>query len=150
MPEVASTLKPRPARRFTAGKMPFLSSSRTETKTVPDVGTMTPAPSWLLAKADGESPVEAHDLAGRAHLRSEQRVDAGEAGEGEDSFLDRDVAGIARVGHGAVMGEGIFQRLAGHDAGGDLGDGTPDGLGDEGHGARGARVDLEHVDRRRP
>ena len=37
--------------------------------------------------------------------------------------------------------------LAGHDARGDLGDRRADGLGDEGHGARGARVDLEHEDR---
>ena len=38
------------------------------------------------------------------------------------------------------------EALARHDAGGDLGDRQADHLGDERHGARGARVDLEHVD----
>ena len=35
---------------------------------------------------------------------------------------------------------------SGHDLGGDLGDRDADRLGDEGHGARGARIDLEDVD----
>ncbi len=38
------------------------------------------------------------------------------------------------------------ELLAGHDAGGDLGDGHADHLGDEGHGARGARIHFEDVD----
>ncbi len=36
--------------------------------------------------------------------------------------------------------------LARHDAGGDLGDRQADHLGDERHGARGARIDLEDID----
>ena len=39
-----------------------------------------------------------------------------------------------------------LERFAGHDTRGDLGDRQPDDLGDEWHGARGARVDLQHVD----
>ena len=39
-----------------------------------------------------------------------------------------------------------LQRLAGHQAGGDLGDRQAGRLGDERHGAAGARIDLEHVD----
>jgi hypothetical protein len=42
------------------------------------------------------------------------------------------------------------QRLAGHDARGDLGDRLADHLGDERHGAGSPRIDLEHVDGRRP
>jgi hypothetical protein len=38
------------------------------------------------------------------------------------------------------------QLLAGHDRAAILAIGQADGLGDEGHGARGARVDFEHVD----
>ncbi len=38
------------------------------------------------------------------------------------------------------------ERLAGHDFSGDAGDGEPDHFGDEGHGAGGARIDLEDVD----
>ena len=38
------------------------------------------------------------------------------------------------------------ERRADHQLRGDLGDRHADRLGDEGHGARGARIDLEHVD----
>ncbi len=100
-----------------------------------------------LGKGQREIRVEADDFAGRAHFRAEQRVDAGEAGEREDRFLDGDVLQVARIGLFAIGGEGRVERLAGHDAGGDLGDRRADGLGDEGHGARGARVDFQHVDR---
>ena len=55
VPPVASTLKPRPASRLTAGRTPALSSSRTETNSVPERGRSTPAPSWLLAKASAKS-----------------------------------------------------------------------------------------------
>ena len=40
----------------------------------------------------------------------------------------------------------LLERLAGHDARRDLGDRQADDFGDEGHRARGARIDLEHVD----
>jgi hypothetical protein len=95
-----------------------------------------------LAKATRKS-VEADDLAGRAHLRAEQDIDAGEAGEREDRFLDGDMVELARIRLLAIEGGELF---TGHDAGGDLGDRRADGLGDEGHGARGARIDFEHVD----
>ena len=90
--------------------------------------------------------VEAHDLAGRAHFRAEQGVDAGEAGEREDGFLDRDMLERLVVRHIAVGGECRCELFAGHDAGRDLGDRRADGLGDEGHGTRGARIDLQHID----
>ena len=38
-----------------------------------------------------EGAARAHDLAGRAHLGAEDRVDAGELVEREDRFLDREV-----------------------------------------------------------
>ena len=47
-----------------------------------------------------------------------------------------------RGGQPARGGEKAGQRLARHDAGGDLGDGDARRLGDERHGARGARIDL--------
>ncbi len=52
-----------------------------------------------------------------------------------------------RIGLLAVSRKGRIQLLAGHDAGGDLGDRRADGLGDERHRARSARIDFEHVDR---
>ena len=44
-----------------------------------------------LGEGHREVVVEAHDFAGRAHFRAEQRIDAGEAGERENRFLDGDM-----------------------------------------------------------
>ena len=41
----------------------------------------------------------------------------------------------------------LLERLAGHDPGGELGQRHTDGLADERHGARGARIDFQHIDR---
>ena len=68
-----------------------LSSSRTETNTVPSRGTLLPAPICDLGEGHGVVGVEADDFAGRLHLGAEHGVDAGEAVEGEHGFLDRDV-----------------------------------------------------------
>ena len=78
--------------------MPALSSSRTETNSVPERGRSTPAPSWLLAKASAKS--RSRPITSPVDFISgpEQGVDAGEAGEGEDGFLDRDVAGVRGSG----------------------------------------------------
>ena len=48
-----------------------------------------------LGEGAREAGVDAHDLAGGFHLRPEDRVHTGEAGEGEDRFLDRDVGAMA-------------------------------------------------------
>uniref|UniRef100_A0A0N4ZAR3 NAD-specific glutamate dehydrogenase n=1 Tax=Parastrongyloides trichosuri TaxID=131310 RepID=A0A0N4ZAR3_PARTI len=87
-------------------------------------------------------PVQTHDLAGRAHFRAQNGVDPGEAGEGEDGFLDRDV--VQFLVH-QTKGR---QRNPGHDLGGDGGDRLADGLGDEGRRAAGARVHFQHEDAR--
>ena len=81
-----------------------------------------------------------HHLAGRAHFRPEHGVDAGEAGEGKHRFLDPDMIELLEL---EIERSELFAR---HDAGGDRGDRLADHLGDERHRARGARVDLEHVD----
>ncbi len=46
-----------------------------------------------LALREGkiEAAVDAHDLAGGAHLRAEDGIDLGKALEGEDGFLDADM-----------------------------------------------------------
>ena len=74
----------------------------------------------------------------------EQHVDAGEAREGKHRLLDADMRQILR------REAELREALARHDARGDLGDRLADHLGHERHGARGARIDLEHVDGRRP
>ena len=51
-----------------------------------------------LGKGDREPLADAHDLAGRFHLRAEDDIDSGELHEREDRLLDGNVAGIgARV-----------------------------------------------------
>uniref|UniRef100_A0A0N4ZAF6 NAD-specific glutamate dehydrogenase n=1 Tax=Parastrongyloides trichosuri TaxID=131310 RepID=A0A0N4ZAF6_PARTI len=87
-------------------------------------------------------PVQAHDLAGRAHFRSKQCVNAREAGEWEHGFLDCDVLQFL-----VDQTEGL-QRNPGHDLGGDGGDRLAGGLGHERHGARGTRVHFQQVDAR--
>ncbi len=130
-----------------AGRMRSLSPSRTETKTVPSTREIDAGAELRLGECQRVIGVEAHDFAGRAHFRAEQRIDAGEAGEREDGFLDRDVLERARVGLLAIAATALVELFASHDAGGDLGDRRADGLGDEGHGARGRAIDFEDVDR---
>ena len=48
------------------------------------VGSTVPAAIWLLAKASGKVVVDSHHLAGAAHLRAEDHIDAGELAERED------------------------------------------------------------------
>ena len=127
------------------------------------LGQMRARAHLRLEEGAREVAVPAHDLAGRAHFRPQDRVDAGEAGEGQHRLLDREprhlgIAERERIGEGdgfvvggtlgvrGTVGE-VGHRLAGHQPRGDRGDRRIGGLGDEGHGARGARVDLDEVDR---
>ena len=95
-----------------------------------------------LGERGREVGADAHDLAGRAHLRPEQRVRAGEAVERQHRLLDRDVVAVRIVGQ-VHVGE----PLAEHDPAGELGERQPGRLGHERHGARRARVGLDHVER---
>ncbi len=100
-----------------------------------------------LGEGQREVGVEADDFTGGAHFRSQQNIDTGETGKREDGFLDGDVLEVARVWLFAVSGNRRIQRFASHDTGGDLGNRRADGLGNERHGTRRARVDFQHVDR---
>ncbi len=89
-----------------------------------------------LQEGAREGAVPTHNLAGRAHFRAQQRVDAGEAGEGQDGLfhaeprhvgvhqchlvgdLLRLVAFLIRGAFGEVR-----QGLTRHQARGDRGDG---------------------------
>ena len=90
-------LKPSRSSRWTGSTIFGLSLSRTETKTVPGGRHQAAGAELALGEGDGVVAVEAHRLAGRAHLRAEQRVDAGEAGEGEHRLLDRDMVEFGRL-----------------------------------------------------
>ena len=74
-----------------------LSRSLTETKTVPVQRQADAGAELRLGEGAAEIAVDAHDLAGRFHLRPEDDVDAGEAGEREHRLLDRDVVAGARL-----------------------------------------------------
>ena len=112
-----------------------------------------------LALGEGvrEVTVEAHDLTGGTHLRSEQDVDGlahrgAEALERQHGFLNRDllagvdVAAVA-LGQQQTVGTLIGDGFAGHDAGSSLGQCHAGGLGGERHGTGGARVGFDHVQR---
>ena len=137
---VASTLKPSECNSRTASAMRVLSLSRTETNTVPLRGTRVPPPSWLLAKAIAKersmpmtSPVE------RISGPSTVSTPGKRANGNTNSFTPTCLKS-------ALLQLEVGELLAGHDARCDLGDRRADHLGDEGHRARGARVDFEHVD----
>ena len=44
-----------------------------------------------FGESAAEIRIEPHHLAGRLHFRPEDQIDAGEAGEGKDRLLDRDM-----------------------------------------------------------
>src|SRR3546814_16803623 len=50
-----------------------------------------------LGERRREIAVDAHDLAGRAHLRPKHRIDAGETGEGKNRFLYGDMAKVTVI-----------------------------------------------------
>src|SRR3546814_9411780 len=89
-----------------------------------------------------EIAVDAHDLAGRAHLRPKHRIDAGETGEGKNRFLYGDMAKVAVIDLKVPEGR---ERLSGHHARRDLGDRAAGRLCDEGHGPAGAGVHLDQI-----
>jgi hypothetical protein len=88
--------------------------------------------------AEGSS--DPHDLAGGFHLGTEDGVDTGELDEGEYRFLHRKIGRDDLARH-ALIG----QAAPRHAARGDLGQRQAGGLGDEGHGARSARIHFQHV-----
>ena len=88
-----------------------------------------------------ESIAGAHHFAGGLHLRTQDRVYAGELVEGHHRLLD------AEKGRNHFAGESLLgQRLAGHATCGDLGKGDTDALGDKRHRARGPGIHLNDVD----
>ncbi len=84
-----------------------------------------------------------HHFAGRAHLRAEHGVGAGEAGEREDGGLDADrrLAALARERE-------RVEPLAGHQPAGRVDEVHAGRLARERNGARGAGVGLEHEEPR--
>ena len=76
VPAVATISNPRSASRFTGKTIARLSRLATETNTRPFVGSDPYDAVCDFANAGPNDGVDAHHLAGRLHLRAEQRVDA--------------------------------------------------------------------------
>src|ERR1022692_2834189 len=82
----------------------------------------------------------AHDLARGLHFRTQNRVGLGKFDEWEYRFFDRE------IGRNALLDVALHrQRLAGHDSGRHFGELYAGRLGNEGHGSRGTRIDLEKI-----
>src|ERR1700676_2102860 len=88
-----------------------------------------------------EGVAGAHDFAGRFHLGTQNGIRLRKLDEGEHRLLHRKVRRDALDGLALAC-----QRLARHDPRRHLGERYAGGFGNEGHRARGARVDLEDVD----
>ena len=94
-----------------------------------------------LGERHPEALGDPHDLAGRAHLRAQNGIYAGQFGEGEDRLL----AGDPR--HGELVRNPQFVEGFPHHYGrGQPGERGARGLADEGNGAGRPGVHFQHVD----
>ena len=96
-----------------------------------------------LGERHAERAVDAHDLAGRAHLGPEDRVDVGEAVERQHRLLHRDVAAFGRRAQ-QTFGAQLVERRADHHPRRDLRERNAGRLAHERHRATRARVRLDH------
>ena len=110
-------------------------------KTLPLRGILRPAADLRLGKGHSEIGIDPHHLSGGFHLGSQHRIDAVEAVEREDRFLDGDVIDFD------FSLDAQFQELfADHHLGGHLGPGDPCRLADKGNGSRGPGIDFKDID----
>src|SRR6516164_10741328 len=104
-----------------------------------------PAAELRFRESTPEIGVEPHYLAGRFHLRAEDRIDAPKSLERKHSLLHCDMPAATKA-LADCPDAPITQLLAEHDAGSNFCDRHAGGLGDKRYGARGARIDLEDKD----
>ena len=112
---------------------------------MPLCGSLTPAPSCDLAKA--RSKLASSPITSPVDFISGPRMVStfGKRAKGNTASFTATCGATAWPSSAELL-----QFRARHHARADLGDGNAGRLGDEGHGAGGARVHLQHVDRRRP
>ena len=99
-----------------------------------------------LHEGEAEVLVHPHDLAGGAHLRAEQRVDAGESVEREDCFLHAHVRGRRQLSREESLGAQFIEGRSHHDPSSDHRPRHASCLGDEGHRATRSGIGFEHED----
>ncbi len=93
-----------------------------------------------LGKSMAEAGGMAHDLAGGLHLGAKPVVGPGKLLEGQHGFLHKEALHRRHLGKAQ-----LFQAAAGHHLRRQPRNRHAGGLADKGHGARSARVDLQHV-----
>ena len=92
VPAVATIANPSSTKRRAATTPAALSRSASDRNTVPVARQPVARGDLALGERQAERAVDAHDLAGRAHLGAEHGVDVGEAVERQHRLLHRDVA----------------------------------------------------------
>ena len=109
---------------------------------MPACGRITPAPSCDLAKA--RSKLESSPITSPVDFISGPRIvsTSGKRAKGNTASFTATCGAIA-----LVVEPEFGEPRAGHHPGADLRHRDPGRLGDEGHGAGGTRVHLQHVDR---
>src|SRR6266700_3586302 len=136
VPLVATSSNPQAASCRHGSTRASLSESRTETKTLPESGRSVPLPSCDLAKARPKSA--SNPMTSPVDFISGPRIRStpGKRANGNTASL---------TATWPTPGRGRREPLAGHHPRRDLSDRHAGRLGDKGHGARGARVDFEHI-----
>ena len=144
MPAVAASEKPSWTNRRATATPAGLSRSAREKNTVPRCRQLVPRRGLALGEGQPEAAVDAHDLAGGAHLRSEQGVGVGEAGEGQHRLLHAHVPPRSRAGAAGPRSRSSARVAPGHHPGRHLGQRHAGRLRHERHGPAGPRVGLDH------
>ena len=122
-----------------------LSLSLTETKTVPRIGQLDPAAKLRLGESDVEIRIDIPMTSPVLFISGPSTGSVpGKRAKGKTDSLTA-IWPMSRS-----IGSNARQRLARHHPRRDLGDRPADGLGDERHGAAGARIDLDQIDLARP
>ena len=134
--------KPISTRRRASGRQrPSCRASRIDRNTVPPAGSITPAPSWDLAKA--RSKLASRPITSPVDFISGPRMVStfGKRANGNTASFTATCGAIASSSRWKSA-----SLCAGHHPGADLGHRHAGCLGNERHGAGGARVHLQHVD----
>ena len=147
MPAVAAMVKPSSTNRRAASTPPALSRSASERNTVPALGQPVARRDLALGEGQAEGEVDAHDLAGRAHLRARARVSAsGKRLNGQHRLLHRDVAAgrpAARSRPSSRSSASVAPTIT---RAATLTSGTPVALATNGTVRAGPGVGLDHED----
>ena len=140
VPPVATIRKPRSQKRVASWVAAALSASVTVMKTVPELGSRTPAAAWALPKAVGKSPATPITspvlfISGPSTVSAPEKRENGSTA----SLTETWPSGIAGTSWSASASPSISRQAI-------FAIGAPIAFETNGHRARGARVGLDHVE----